>query len=88
MWSFVPPGSRGHIDFGEQFPYDPEKARALLREAGYNARDPLRYTIMTHSAEASLPTIATISKQPGWTGREGNLAACAGRMARSSDLCP
>jgi hypothetical protein len=24
------PGSRGHIDFGEQFPYDPEKAKALL----------------------------------------------------------
>jgi hypothetical protein len=26
----VPPGSRGHIDFGEQFPYDPEKAKVLL----------------------------------------------------------
>jgi ABC-type transport system substrate-binding protein len=62
LWSFVPPGSRGHLDFGEQFPYDPAKARALLKEAGYDAQNPLRYTIMTHGAEASLATIATIMK--------------------------
>jgi peptide/nickel transport system substrate-binding protein len=42
LWSFVPPGSRGHIDFGEQFPYDPEKARALLKEAGLGQQNPLR----------------------------------------------
>jgi ABC-type transport system substrate-binding protein len=62
LWSFVPPGSRGQIDFGEQFPYDPEKARALLKEAGYDEQTPLRYTIMTHGAEASLPIIATVMK--------------------------
>ena len=62
LWSFVPPGSRGQIDFGEQFPYEPEKARTWLKEAGYDAQNPLRYTIMTHGAEASLPTIATIMK--------------------------
>jgi peptide/nickel transport system substrate-binding protein len=62
LWSFVPPGSRGQIDFGEHFPYDPEKARALLKEAGYDAKKPLQYTIMTHGAEASLATIATIMK--------------------------
>jgi peptide/nickel transport system substrate-binding protein len=62
LWSFVPPGSRGQIDFGEQFPYDPDKARALLKEAGSDEQNPLRYTIMTHGAEASLPIIATIMK--------------------------
>lgn len=62
LWSFVPPGSRGHIDFGDQFGYDPAKAKALLQEAGYDEKNPLRYTLMTHGAEAALPTIATIMK--------------------------
>jgi peptide/nickel transport system substrate-binding protein len=55
LWSFVPPGSRGHIDFGEQFPYDPEKARALLKEAGLDQQNPLRYAITTHGAEGRTP---------------------------------
>jgi peptide/nickel transport system substrate-binding protein len=57
-----PPGGLDHIDFGEQFPYDPNKAKALLKEAGFDANNPLRYTLMTHGAEAALPTIATIIK--------------------------
>ncbi len=62
LWSFVPPGGRDHLDFGEQFPYDPDKARALLKAAGFDEKNPLRYTIMTHGAEAALPTISTIMK--------------------------
>jgi peptide/nickel transport system substrate-binding protein len=34
----------------------------LLKEAGFDEQNPLRYTIMTHGAEPSLPTIATIMK--------------------------
>jgi peptide/nickel transport system substrate-binding protein len=62
LWSFVPSGGKGHIDFQEQFPYSPDKAKMLLKEAGYDEHNPLRYTLMTHSAEAALPTIATILK--------------------------
>jgi ABC-type transport system substrate-binding protein len=62
LWSFVPPGGKDHVDFAEQFPYDPDKAKALLKEAGFDEKNPLRYTIMTHGAEPSLPTIATIMK--------------------------
>jgi peptide/nickel transport system substrate-binding protein len=62
LWSFVPPGGKDHIDFEEEFPYNPAKAKALLKEAGFDEQNPLRYTIMTHGAEPSLPTIATIMK--------------------------
>ena len=62
LWSFVPPGGRDHIDFGEQYPYNPEKAKTLLKDAGFDEKNPLRYTLMTHGAEPALPTIATIMK--------------------------
>jgi len=62
LWSFVPPGGLDHIDFGDEFPYNPEKAKALLKEAGFDERNPLKYRIMTHGAEPSLPTVATIIK--------------------------
>jgi peptide/nickel transport system substrate-binding protein len=62
LWSFVPSGSKGHLDFGELYPYDSDKAKALLKDAGYDERHPLRYKLMTHPGEASLPTIATILK--------------------------
>ena len=60
--SFVSPGARGFRDLSERYPYAPERARALLKEAGFDENNPLRYTLMTHGAEPSLPTIATIVK--------------------------
>jgi ABC-type transport system substrate-binding protein len=62
LWSFVPPGGKDHIDFADQFPYDPKKAKALLKEAGFDEKNPLNYTIMTHAAEPSLPMVATVIK--------------------------
>ncbi|MBI3325090.1 MAG: ABC transporter substrate-binding protein, partial [Nitrospinae bacterium] len=55
LWSFVPPGGKDHIDFEEEFPYNPEKAKTLLKEAGFDEKNPLKYTIMTNQAEPSLP---------------------------------
>jgi ABC-type transport system substrate-binding protein len=60
--SFVPPGTLGHKDFLELYPYNPAKAKALLKEAGFDERNPLKYTLMTHGANPVLPTIATIIK--------------------------
>jgi ABC-type transport system substrate-binding protein len=60
LWSVVPPGSWGHIDVGDQFPYAPEQAKALLREAGYGAERPLRYTLTIPAANELLATVATI----------------------------
>jgi peptide/nickel transport system substrate-binding protein len=62
LWSFVPPGGKDHIDFEEEFPYNPEQAKVLLKEAGFDEQNPLKYTIMTNQAEPSLPTVATIIK--------------------------
>jgi ABC-type transport system substrate-binding protein len=60
--SFVPPGTLGHKDFLEMYPYNPDKAKALLKAAGFDDQHPLKYTIQTHSADPVLPTIATIIK--------------------------
>jgi peptide/nickel transport system substrate-binding protein len=40
----------------------PERAKALLKEAGFDEKNPLRYTTTTRPAEPALPTIATIMK--------------------------
>jgi ABC-type transport system substrate-binding protein len=39
-----------------------EQAKALLTEAGYDAKHPLRYTLMIPGAEPLLTTVATIMK--------------------------
>jgi ABC-type transport system substrate-binding protein len=41
LWGCVPEGSRGHIDFAEQFPYDREQAERLLEETGFDQKNPL-----------------------------------------------
>jgi peptide/nickel transport system substrate-binding protein len=62
LWSGIPPGAKDHVDFPEMYPYNPEKAKAMLKEAGFDDNNPLKYTIMTHGAEPALPTMATIIK--------------------------
>ena len=62
LWSMVPHGAKDQNDFGEHYPYNPEKAKALLKQAGYDEKNPLRYSIMAHAAEAALPAVATILK--------------------------
>jgi peptide/nickel transport system substrate-binding protein len=62
LWSGIPPGAKDQVDFPEMYPYNPEKAKAMLKEAGFDDNHPLKYTIMTHGAEPALPNIATIIK--------------------------
>lgn len=58
----IPPGTRGHQDILEMYPYNPDRAKALLKEAGFDASNPLNITVMTHGAYPPLPTVATVMK--------------------------
>jgi ABC-type transport system substrate-binding protein len=58
----IPPGTRGHQDISEMYPYNPGKAMQLLEAAGITADNPLAYTIMTHAAYPPLPNVATVMK--------------------------
>jgi peptide/nickel transport system substrate-binding protein len=51
LWSFVPPGGKDHIDFEEEFPYNPAKAKALLKEAGFDEHNPLALYRAQHGAD-------------------------------------
>jgi peptide/nickel transport system substrate-binding protein len=62
QWGFLPPGAKGFKDLSEMYLYDPEKAKALLKEAGFDEQKPLKYSLITHAGESSLPTMATIMK--------------------------
>jgi peptide/nickel transport system substrate-binding protein len=44
------------------YPYNPEKAKALLKELGYDKSKPLSFTIIMGNHDATLPDIATLIK--------------------------
>jgi ABC-type transport system substrate-binding protein len=74
QWGFLPPGAKGFKDFSEMYTYDPEKAKALLKEAGFDEQNALKYSLITHAGESSLPTMATIMKtQLGKVGVQLNI---------------
>jgi peptide/nickel transport system substrate-binding protein len=62
QWGYLPPGAKGFKDLSEMYPYDPGKAKALLKEAGFHEQNPLKYSLITHAGESALPTMATIMK--------------------------
>jgi ABC-type transport system substrate-binding protein len=63
LWSFVPPGGKDHIDFDEQFPHNPEKAKALLKEAGFDDKNPLPASADAGGVEPPQPRGPALHRQ-------------------------
>lgn len=51
--SSIPPGILGHSEKTAGYVYDPVAGAALLREAGYSAKKPLRFEIFQKSSQAA-----------------------------------
>jgi peptide/nickel transport system substrate-binding protein len=60
--SVLPPGVPDAIDLNEMYPYRQDEAKRLLKEAGYDANNPLRFTILVGNQDATMADVATLIK--------------------------
>jgi len=60
--SVLPPGVPDAIDLNEMYPYNPAKAKQLLKELGYDDKNPLRFTILVGNQDATLADMAALVK--------------------------
>jgi peptide/nickel transport system substrate-binding protein len=60
--SVLPPGVPDAIDLNELYPYKPDEAKRLLQELGYEAKHPLKFTILISNADPTMADIATLIK--------------------------
>src|SRR5262249_16652839 len=60
--SVLAPGVPDAIDLNELYPYKPDEAKRLLKELGYDAKNPLRFTILISNPDATMADIAALIK--------------------------
>ena len=60
--SVLPPGVPDAINLTELYPYRPDEAKRLLKELGYDAQHPLRFTILVGNQDATLADLAVLIK--------------------------
>src|SRR6266704_6493424 len=60
--SVLAPGVRDAIDLNEMYPYRPDEAKRLLKELGYDAKNPLRFTILISNQDMTMSDVATLIK--------------------------
>ena len=60
--SVLPSGVPDAIDLNEMYPYNPEKAKQILKEMGYDKNNPLSFTILLGNHDATLADIAALIK--------------------------
>jgi ABC-type transport system substrate-binding protein len=58
--SILPSGVQDAIDLNEMYPYQPEEAKRLLKELGFDASHPLRLTVRVPNHDPTLVDIAAL----------------------------
>src|SRR5262249_49290687 len=61
--SMLTPGMPGYNSLLETYPYDPQKAQALLQQAGYGPGHPLIFTFLSPTIERVFTDVPTLMKE-------------------------
>ena len=60
--SVLAPGVPDAIDLNEMYPYKPDEAKRLLKELGYDEKNPLKFTILISNQDATTADVAALIK--------------------------
>jgi peptide/nickel transport system substrate-binding protein len=60
--SVLPPGVPDAVNLNEMYPYRPDEAKRLLKELGYDAKNPLKFTLLVGNQDVTLADIAALIK--------------------------
>jgi len=61
--SMLTPGMPGYNSLMEKYPYTPQKAKALLQEAGYGPGQSLAFTFLSPTIEPAFTNVPTLLKE-------------------------
>src|SRR5262245_27047696 len=60
--SVMPPGVPDAINLNEMYPYRPDEAKRLLKELGFDEKNPLRFSILISNQDATMSDVAALLK--------------------------
>ncbi len=60
--SILPPGVQDYLDLNEMYAYDPDKAKALLKDAGHGPDNPLEFELILNNDAPFFADAATLMK--------------------------